>query len=352
MEALDKLSYNSQIRQLRILGESALTHYDIGGAHLALQTHRDNTIFRVTVSRRRNRREDDPLDRFDDKRFMLRVCGRAGRSTEMLQSEQLWLAALCRETDLGVPEPVPTRNGTFVVEVMVEDIPEVRRCVLFRWVEGRFVDNGLTPGLFERVGTFMARLHQHARHFVPPSGFVRPRWSPEWQLGPDTVLDPDFVSTHCEGRIGEQERQILTGASERIREALSAIPQDAEHYGLIHSDLNQTNFLFHKGEVRAIDFDDCCWGYYLFDMAITLSSVAGRPDEDTMYKAFFRGYERIRALPKGYEEDLKVFSALRLIRRLTHLFRSDNPQTRAYLPAWQHLAFLRLKQFAGERVGQ
>src|SRR5690349_16431923 len=117
MEALENLSYNSQIRQLRILGEAALTHYDIGGARLSLLAHRDNTVFRVTVSRRPNRLEEDPFDRLDDNRFVLRICDRSGPSIEILQSELLWLAALRRETDLVVPEPVPTRNGSLVVEV-------------------------------------------------------------------------------------------------------------------------------------------------------------------------------------------------------------------------------------------
>lgn len=350
MEALESLSYNSQIRQLRILGEAALTHYDIGGARLSLLAHRENTVFRVAVSRRPNRLEGDPLNHLDDNRFVLRICGRAGPDTEMLQSELLWLAALRRETDLVVPEPVPTRNGSFVVEIMVEGIPEARRCVLFRWVEGRFVDSGLTPGLFERVGSFMARLHQHSRQFVPPGGFVRPRWSPEWYLGRGSVLDPVFVAERCEGRIHEEDQQIFSAAAERIRAEISAISQDGEHYGLVHGDLNRTNFLFHKGEVRAIDFGDCCWSYYLFDMAITLSGALARPDEQAMRNAFFRGYERIHPLPQRYEERLQIFTALRIFRRLNYLFRSNDRQTRVAIPEWLYLARDQLKLSADAPV--
>ena len=40
--------------------------------------------------------------------------------------------------------------------------------------------------------------------------------------------------------------------------------------GLIHADLHYENFLFHDGVARAIDFDDCGWGFYLYDVAVTL----------------------------------------------------------------------------------
>jgi Ser/Thr protein kinase RdoA (MazF antagonist) len=97
--------------------------------------------------------------------------------------------------------------------------------------------------------------------------------------------------------------------------------------------------------VRAIDFEDCCWNHYLFDMAITLSGVMGRPDEEALRAAFFEGYTRMRALPPSYEEWLNVFTAQRLIKRINYLLRLDTPENRELAPAWIEASLRWLKQF-------
>ncbi len=341
MNNTEYTNYNSQVRQMRILAESALTHYDIGSARLALLSHHRNTLFRVTTVSRSNPSGEE--------RFVLRLSDLVG-SVEMLKSELLWLSAIRAETDLGVPEPVPARRGALVMEVAVEGVPEVRRCVLFRWVEGRFMDTRLSPAIFERVGTFQARLHEQASSFVPPASFIRPQWEWAQSLGPITVLNPDFVARRCDGSIGKRELRIFTAAATRIREEMSGIPDDKQQYGLVHGDLQHTNYLFYKGEVHAIDFDDCCWSYYLFDIAITLSDVAAREDENAMRQAFFKGYERVRPLPEHYAERLQIFTALYIIKHLSDLFSSENPYVHANAPAYLAYALKWLGQFAGVKA--
>jgi Ser/Thr protein kinase RdoA (MazF antagonist) len=326
---------------MRILAEAALTHYDIGGTRLALLSHHRNTLFRVTPVSRSNSSGEE--------RFVLRLSDLV-RPVEILQSELLWLLAIRAETDLGVPEPVAARRGALVTEVAVEDVQEVRRCVLFRWVEGRFMDTRLSPNLFERVGSFQARLHEQASHFVPPAGFVRPQWEWEQSLGPATVLNPDFVARRCYSVIGKREQRIFTAAAARIRDEMSAISSDKQQYGMVHGDLQHTNYLFYKGDVHAIDFHDCCWSYYLFDIAITLGDVAGHEDENAMRKAFFKGYERVRPLPERSVERLQVFTALYIIKHLSDLFSSENPYVHANAPAYLAYALKWLGQFAGVKV--
>lgn len=335
---MENSSYNSQIRQLRILAEAALTQYDIGSARLTLLSHRESTMFRVdTLSRPGLVAEENVgsventgnIEKNKDGRFVIRLCDPQVANQKMLSSELQWLSALRRDTDLCVPEPIPTRDGEFITTVQIEDVAQERLCLLLRWVPGRFVDSGLTPTLFERVGMLQARLHQHARHFNSPEGFVRPHWDWTLLLGDWTVLDPDFVAQKCDGLIGGSEYRLFSKAEERIREVISAIPKHSSLYGLVHGDLQQTNYLFYKGNVNAIHFNNCCWSYYLFDMAITLSGIEGREDEEQMRKAYFHGYETVRALPTQYEEQLQIFMALQKLKRLNALFRSDDPSIRA-----------------------
>jgi Ser/Thr protein kinase RdoA (MazF antagonist) len=61
-------------------------------------------------------------------------------------------------------------------------------------------------------------------------------------------------------------------------------------FGLIHADLHQENYLFHGKQVRAIDFDDCGYGPFVYDLAVTLSELEHRADYPTLRAALLAGY--------------------------------------------------------------
>ncbi|GLV53780.1 homoserine kinase [Dictyobacter sp. S3.2.2.5] len=335
---MDTANYNSQVRRLRILAEAALTHYEIGSARLTLLSPGAHSIFRVAAYARPGMNTANDVAGSGDGRFALHLFRKEGFDRVLWNSELQWLSALKRDTDLLVPEPIAARDGALMPEVRIEDVEEECVCLLLSWMPGRSVDSGLSPTLFERVGIFLARLHQHSRQFVPPEDFVRPRWDWQQACEDDTVLDPDFATTRCDGLITGREYRIFSEVTERAREEFSAIPAGPDSYGLIHGNLRQDCYLFYKGEVCAIDFHKCCWSYYLVDLSITLDGVAGRQDEDLLRHAFLRGYERVRPLPEQHERWLRLFEAIRLIEHLNFIFRSDDPALRA--TASSQLAFV------------
>jgi Ser/Thr protein kinase RdoA (MazF antagonist) len=382
MKTIENLSHGGQIRRLRELAEAALAYYELGNARISLLSRRESSVFQVIatpVMRRtlpemessdedydyeegeegsgdeeeeeaKRKEEQDsqieegrveiayvlePVEPPVRTRYTLRLYTENNTSSAMILSELQWLLALRRDTGLFVPEPVAARNGELLTEVQIEGSPSAVRCVLFRWVEGRFVDAGLTPVHLERVGVLMARMHHHARTYSPPSGFTRPRWDWRWLFGETSVINPEFVA-RCPtvDALSDREHKILEATAQKIEEEMQSLPEDAENYGLIHYDLQQTNYLFYRDEARAIDFEDCCFGYYLFDMAITLTSLMGRSGEQAMREAFFRGYASMRLLPPRYEERLQGFTAMRLIKRANYLLRSTDRNNQEKAPAW------------------
>jgi Ser/Thr protein kinase RdoA (MazF antagonist) len=234
---------------------------------------------------------------------------RAEIYTSTIQSELLWLLALRREMGLVVPEPVPTRDGRLVTIASTAGVPEPRQCVLFRWVDGRFLRSRLGGKELERVGAFLAQLHQHAEHFVVPEGFFGKRWDYEGLRSGALGTDLEQSWAH----LSREDRTLLDASAEKVQQTMQTLGEGRDVFGLIHADFYERNYLFSKGEVHAIDFDGCGWGYYLFDIGVAFSTLLARNDYSVLRQAFLEGYRRVRPLFESHEALLDAFIAGRLM---------------------------------------
>jgi len=80
-----------------------------------------------------------------------------------------------------------------------------------------------------------------------------------------------------------------------------------ETYGLVHADLGGLNlFIEEDGAIGIIDFDDSCYHWFVFDLAIVIFSMAGRfkhatvqPEERKWLGDLVEGYRTIRPLGIG-----------------------------------------------------
>jgi Ser/Thr protein kinase RdoA (MazF antagonist) len=291
MRPFEELGHRGQVSRLRDLVEEALAAYDVRPVRMAPLRRGDNVVFRLETA--------------DGQRYALRIHRVGGnpwhprRTAAHVESELTWLAAL-----LTIAE--------------IEGVPEPRICVLLRWVEGRFLDAGLTSRHMERVGDFMAQLHVHALGFEPPEGFVRGR------LGDTSPEIATFVEDTVADVRGRDAAAIAAEVIGRARESQRALGDNPEAFGLIHGDLHQENYLFHRGDVRAIDFDDCGWGHQLWDLAVTLSEVRYFPNYETLRTAVLRGYRCVRPLPEELERHLEPLMALRLLQLMLWFLEQRN----------------------------
>ena len=273
-----------------------------------------------------------------------------------------WLAALQRETDLMVPEPVPTRDGNLLTVTGVEGVPEPRICVLFRWIAGRFVDARLTPSHLEQVGALMARLQVHGAQFHPPHGFVRGRLGSltdsayaaaagsagqvparqQFDNPADEKAAVRLITEACSPQDGARVETLIG----KIRQTQRALGEGPEVFGLIHADLHQWNYFFDQGRVRAIDFDDCGYGHYLYDMAVTLSEVNGRKNTPALRTGFLAGYRSIRFLSAEHERYLDTFIALRDLQNMVYWVEMrDHPNFRHRWASTVHKMLQDVKSF-------
>jgi Ser/Thr protein kinase RdoA (MazF antagonist) len=135
-----------------------------------------------------------------DRPYLLRINRPRVHTADTIGSEMAWLSALRRDTDLGVPEPVAACDGSFIVVARDPGVPGPHVCVLLHWLDGRFINQRLRPAHLRRVGALVLR----------SSGQRRERW---------------------------RRRPVPSASSTEISTTRTSC--------------------FHRGEARAIHFDDC-----------------------------------------------------------------------------------------------
>ncbi len=311
MKPFAQLSGPGQVRRLRPLALQALALYGLAGARLRPLKHWNNTTFAVQAGKRR---------------LMLRLNRPGFQDEAAIRSELHWLQAL-RSAGLRVPEPLPTPEGRLVVSASAPGVPQPRDCALFAWLPGRFLDCRLGVPQLEEVGRFAAHLHRVP--FTPPPGFVRKHWDLPTLMGGDPGIDQQRIETYL--RPGEG--RVIEAMYTRLDRAFADLGHGPEVWGLIHADLHLGNLLFQGEKVGAIDFDDCGWGCFAYDLAVTLSELRGRPRFPELRQALLRGYRQVRPLPGDCERHLDTLMAGRLLGlAIWTAGVADHPENRDQAP--------------------
>jgi Ser/Thr protein kinase RdoA (MazF antagonist) len=332
VRAFEELTHRGQVRRLRRVAAQALARFGVEGADVRQLYHIENTTFRV----------DDPAaDRaggadgpYVPGRFLLRIHRPGYQNHPGIASELAWLAALRKETDLAVPEPVPTLDGAYTATVEVPGVPKPRVCSLLRWMDGRFCEKRPSPRHMRAVGRLMAGLHEHARAWKPPRRFVRARW--DW--------DGLFVVAGSAGDSYEggwkalelDVRKLFRSVSRRAARAMKEMGEGPNAFGLIHADLHLGNVLFAGGQARAIDFDDCGKGHWIYDHAVLLHDYRTRDNYLDLAEGLFQGYAEVRPIPADQFEHLETIMNARAVMLMlwAQTMTERNPFFRANIDRW------------------
>ena len=133
-------------------------------------------------------------------------------------------------------------------------------------------------------------------------------------------------------------------AARRCARRLRQWGKGPDRYGLIHADLMPENLIVSDDGVRLIDFDDCGFGWYLYDPASALLPYYGQDFYPDLLNAWAAGYRGIRPLSDEALNEMPTFLLLRCFYGLGWL------QTRRNSEAAQ--AFTEPLIFLTSAVGQ
>jgi len=233
----------------------------------------------------------------------VRVYRPGGRPLEEIDSELTWISAIRRETDVSTPAVVPTLTGAQYLRVR-DDPPTFMAA--FELVPGHEADDEDLERLMPEIGATTARLHLHTKAWRPPGSFERPRWDIETTIGSTPHWGPWQASVP-----DASERQQLERLAQTVRERLGRFGVGGSRFGLIHADLRVTNLIVDGDSVAVIDFDDCGFSWYLYDLAATLTFYEAAPNVDDLIASWIESYGRIAPLPTEDEQEIPTFLMLR-----------------------------------------
>lgn len=235
--------------------------------------------------------------------LILRLHRQGYHTKPEIASELAWLTALQDLPGLNAVTPIPGAQG------LVTDL-DGRFLVAFAPIEGE----ELQPGddlahWFAPLGEITARLHLHSRNWTPPESFTRKRWDVETILGPQ----PHWGHWKLAQGLDPKGEALLTRATDALATKLRAYGTGTDTFGLIHADLRLANLMVDGDRLTAIDFDDCGFGWWAYDLASALSFIETDPRLPDLIAAWVEGYTRIAPLRP---EDRAMVPSLIFLRRV------------------------------------
>ena len=282
---------DADVDRVEAIARAALPFYDCApDTSLTLLNISENATFRV----------DTPTP------TIMRVHRQGYHSRAAIESELAWVGALRDEGLVRTAPVISARDGRTVVQASHPD-GETRNAVMFEWLPGveppedRLVDDFVT------LGAITARLHLHAKSWVAPAGFTRFTWDFETALG----RHGHWGSWRDGMAVGPQEEVILGRAADLIGRRLEAYGQGPDRFGLVHADMRLANLLVDGDSVAVIDFDDCGFSWFMYDLGSSLSFIEDSPLVPQLIDSWTTGYRSVAHLSAEDEGELETFVMFR-----------------------------------------
>jgi len=271
--------------------EIALRQYGITNYSLSFIRHNDNLTLKIDNNE-------------DNNSYVLRIhspitTGLQGvqHTFEGLNAEMELLNNLSEQTSLQLQQPIKNQNGNLVSTIIDVDNNIIPLATLLSWKDG-VVYTGKelhSEKLAYEVGVVLAQLHNFSNNWVIPQPFIRPNYDIEkyrnltdrLQYGVEINL---FTS---------KQYDVILETMKYINIIFDSTPKVNKNWGIIHADLQGGNIIVNNETVIPIDFGFAGYGYYLFDIGVTLTSF-----DINHRKKVLEGYKTLRTLSE--EDELLI----------------------------------------------
>lgn len=274
----------------------------------------------------------------DSGKVYLRLTTPLRRVRPEIEAEIHWIEHL-EKCGLRVPHLIPDKKGN-KIESFTEGAQHYE-AVVFSAVSGEHPSKEIAsdPTFLKTLGSLIAKMHEAFQCYDGVhQGMKREEWFEERGL------------RHALMAAAHSTEPALRDRLEAAIAWMHQLPRTPETYGLVHADLGALNlFVEEESSISIIDFDDSCYHWFVFDLAIVLLSMIGRfehavpqPEEKKWLENLVEGYRTVRPLS---EDQIALipkfidFACLRLFfwfehHQTLHTFHEDAVERVAHTKQW------------------
>lgn len=271
-------------------------------------------------------------------RVYLRLTTPLRRARAEIQAELNWIEHLAK-SGLKVPRLIQDKSGNKISSF--SEGKQHYEAVVFSALEGEHPSKDIAknPKFLKTLGGLIAQMHLASQHYEGThQGTKREDWFEERGL------------RHALAAAKQSKEFSLRNRLEETLSWMNSLDRTSENYGLVHADLGALNlFIEEDDSIGIIDFDDSCYHWFAFDLAIVIFSMAIRfehskpqSEEVKWLDNLVEGYRTVRPLNQE-EVDLIPrfidFACLRLFfwiehHQLLNTFHDDAIGRVAHLKEW------------------
>lgn len=263
----------------------------------------------------------------NDKKFLIKIFQENSSTLEDNLLEVHVMNLINAKGRLSIPSILSSRDGKKIQEIETDKLNPNVRTVIYSWLEGDDLGGNENEERFVQLGEITALLHESTRGEVIPKNFTPKKWNQVFYFQGEKLL---YKDEKYQRFLSKEYHVIMDKIIPYLNNRLSSYYQMNEsNLQLIHGDLNPWNVIVDGKNMHMIDFEDVMLGLPLHDIAILLyyyKYEAGYDFKDVK-RLFFKGYEKVRPLPKFDEFDLDLFMTARRINFMNYiLVISEDPR--------------------------
>ncbi len=211
------------------------------------------------------------------KTLYLRLTSSLDRTRAQIEAELEFISYLRRGGVNAMP-PIPSAEGRSIEEMPIGD-RSIFACVFETAKGGRFSYDPANPDKkhFRLCGRTLGKIHALSKTYLPLSEHRRFSW------------DEDIVLLETRNFLPESEK-VVWREFDLLKERLVQRPKSNETYGLTHGDFGATNYRSRGDCLNIFDFDDSCYHWYAYDLAVAIYPHGWRKEASQLWHWLFEGY--------------------------------------------------------------